>query len=67
MDIFGLFVPFMAIVLCGLILFAFFGWGLFLLLVQLGVIVRKAQEPPHIDTGVYELKQGRDISTDDRR
>ncbi len=67
MEIFGIFVPFLVLLLCGLVLFAVFGWWLFVLLVQIGVIVRKAQEPPHIDTGDYSLRQGRDVGDDDRR
>ena len=67
MEIFGLFIPVLALLLCGVVLFGVFGWGLFVLLIQLGVIVRKAREPQHIDSGVYELRQGRDIGADDKR
>lgn len=67
MEIFGLFVPLLAVLLCGLVLLSFVGWGLFWFLIQVGVIIRKAQEPPHVDAGNYELRQGRDIGADDRR
>lgn len=67
MEIFGLFIPVLALVLVGLIVAGFVGWSLFILLVQLGVIVHKAQDPPHIDAGIYDLKQGRDVGADDRR
>jgi hypothetical protein len=65
--VFGLFIPLLAVLLCGLVLLSVVGWGLFWFLIQLGVIIRKAQEPPHTDTGTYELRQGRDIGSDERR
>lgn len=65
MEIFGLFIPLIAILICGLILLGFFGWGLFVLLLQIGVIVRAAQKPPHIDAGNYDLRQGRDVGKDE--
>lgn len=67
MEIFGLAIPILAVVICGLVLLGVFGWGLFLLLIQLGVIVREARKPPHIDAGTYELRQGRDVGQDERR
>ena len=61
MEIFGLFVPILLVALCSLVLLATAGWWIFWLLVQLGVIVRAAQQPPHVDAGDYRLDQGRDV------
>lgn len=63
MEFLGL--PLIALLLCGLVLVTFFGFSLFMLLVKLGVIVREARRPPHIDTGDYRLSQGRDVGRDD--
>lgn len=49
------------IVLVGMVLLSLIGWGVFLLLVQLGVIVNEARKPAHHDTGTYRLDQGRDV------
>jgi|GEM_PF-698055 hypothetical protein len=53
------------VLLCGLVfgLLALvgIGWGIFLLLVQLGVIVKEAQKPQHVDTFDYSLSQGREV------
>jgi hypothetical protein len=40
------------------------GFGIFFVLVQLGVIAQKALEPPTIDEGGYSLSQGRDVGAD---
>ena len=61
MEIFGLFIPLFLVALCALVLLATAGWWIFWLLVQLGVIVRAAQRPPHVDAGDYRLDQGRDV------
>lgn len=65
MDLLGL--PLIALLLCGLVLVVFFGFGLFMLLVKIGVIVREAQRPPHMDAGDYRLSQGRDVGRDEER
>jgi hypothetical protein len=49
------------IILGGLALLASIGFGVFMLLVQLGVIVKKAGEPVHTDQGGYSLDQGREV------
>jgi hypothetical protein len=49
------------IILGGLLLLSLVGWGTFWILIQLGVIVQKAVEPPTTDTNNYSLSQGRDI------
>ncbi len=49
------------IAIVGLVLLGLLGWGLFLLLVQLGVIVNEARKPAHHDTGNYSLNQGHDV------
>ncbi|WP_232280745.1 MULTISPECIES: hypothetical protein [Chloroflexus] len=54
-----------AIVIAGLIIVALIGSGIFWFLVQIGVIVQKAVEPPTKDFGSYSLDQGRDV--DERR
>ncbi|HEX6291458.1 MAG TPA: hypothetical protein VFZ66_19900 [Herpetosiphonaceae bacterium] len=55
------------LVLCGLVLLATLGMGLVTLLIKLGVIVREAQKPPHLDSGDYSLEQGREVVSEDRR
>jgi hypothetical protein len=53
------------VVLCGLVFgllaVAGIGWGVFLLLVQLGVIVKEVQKPQHVDSFDYSLSQGREV------
>jgi len=61
MEVFGLAVPLALVVLCGAVLLAMIGWGLFWFLVQAGVIVSYARKPPHVDAGDYRLEQGRDV------
>jgi hypothetical protein len=63
MELLGL--PLVALLLCGVILLGLLGFGLFILLVKIGVIVREAQRPPHIDAGDYRLSQGRDVGRDE--
>lgn len=53
------------IVLGGLLLLSLVGWGTFWILIQLGVIVQKATEPPITDTNNYSLSQGRDVGNDE--
>ncbi len=67
MEIFGIFIPVLLLLLCGVVLLVVFGWWLFIMLLQIGVIVRAARQPPHIDAGDYSLKQGRDVGADERR
>jgi hypothetical protein len=42
------------------------GWGIFWFLVQSGVVVQKALEPPTTDTRDYSLDQGREVRGEDR-
>jgi hypothetical protein len=63
MELLGL--PLIALLLCGVVLLGFLGFGLFILLVKIGVIVREAQRPPHTDAGDYRLSQGRDVGRDE--
>jgi hypothetical protein len=48
-------------ILGGILLLSAVGWGTFWVLIQLGVIVQKAAEPPTTDTNNYSLGQGRDV------
>lgn len=51
-------------VLIGVAMLLFIGlllWGGFLLLVQLGIIAKKATEKPTQDYGTYTLDQGREV------
>lgn len=48
-------------IIAGLLLLTAIGWGTFWVLIQLGVIVQKAGEPPTTDTNNYSLGQGRDV------
>ncbi|WP_129627397.1 hypothetical protein [Candidatus Oscillochloris fontis] len=56
---------FFLFLLGGLLLLSLVGWGTFWILVQLGVIVQKAVEPPTTDTNNYSLDQGRDVGKRD--
>lgn len=38
-------------------------FGIFFVLVQLGVIAQKALEPPTVDNSEYTLAQGRDVNS----
>jgi hypothetical protein len=55
----------LGLILCGLVLIALFGTGIFFLLLQLGVIVKKAGEKPIKDMGGYSIKQGRDVGKEE--
>ncbi|MBO9312237.1 MAG: hypothetical protein J7456_05230 [Chloroflexus sp.] len=57
---------FIVIIIAGLIVIALIGSGIFWFLVQIGVIVQKAAEPPTQDYGSYSLDQGRDIDERER-
>lgn len=50
-----------AIIIGGLIVVALIVSGIFWFLIQIGVIVKKAAEPPTPDYGSYSLDQGRDV------
>ncbi len=43
------------------------GWGLFWFLVQAGIIVQKAVEPPTTTSGDYNLSQGREVKGEERQ
>jgi hypothetical protein len=51
-------------ILAGVLLLISVGFGTFWVLIQLGVIVQKASEPPTTDTNNYSLSQGRDVGND---
>lgn len=54
------------LIIGGLIMLGLFGWGLFWMLVQAGVIVQKAVEPPTTDTNNYSISQGREVKSEDQ-
>ncbi len=58
---------FLCLAVAGLLLLVAIGWGGFLLLVQLGVIVREAGKPQHVDTHDYSLKQGREVGREEQQ
>lgn len=55
------------LVIGGLLILSLLGWGVVLLLIQLGVIANEATRPPHTDAGEYRLEQGRDVGQEERR
>lgn len=55
-----------AIIIGGLIVVALVVSGIFWFLIQVGVIVKKAAEPPTQDYGSYSLDQGRDVGERER-
>lgn len=56
-----------ALVVCGAVLLFAVGAGLVTFLIKIGVIVRAAQRPPHIDTSEYRLKQGREVRSENEQ
>jgi len=62
MELLG--IPLVALILCGVVLLLVLGAGMIGLLIKLGVIVREARRPPHLDSGDYRLDQGREAGTD---
>lgn len=57
---------FIVLIIAGLIVIALIGSGIFWFLVQIGVIVQKAAEPPTQDYGSYSLDQARDAGERER-
>ena len=55
------------LVLCGMVLLFVVGAGLITFLIKIGVIVREAQRPPHVDAGDYRLDQGREVRGEDQQ
>jgi hypothetical protein len=49
------------LILGGLVCLGTLGFGTVLLLIQLGVIFKKATEEPYRDQGNYTIDQGRDV------
>ena len=54
------------LLIAGAIVVMIVGSGLFWLIVQLVVIVREAQRPPHQDAGGYSIDQGQDVADRER-
>ena len=52
------------IVVAAVLMIFMVGIGTFWVLVQLGVIARKAMEPPIEDRGSYSIDQGRDVGAE---
>jgi hypothetical protein len=55
------------LVLCGVVLLFVVGAGLITFLIKIGVIVREAQRPPHVDAGDYRLDQGHEVRGEDQQ
>jgi hypothetical protein len=55
----------LVVVILGLGLLGSMLVGGFFLLVQLGVIAKKATEPVYTDSGDYFIEQGREVGKDD--
>jgi hypothetical protein len=55
------------LVLCGVVLLFVVGTGLITFLIKIGVIVREAQRPPHVDAGDYRLDQGHEVRGEDQQ
>jgi hypothetical protein len=55
------------LVFCGIVAAVVLGFGGFMLLVKLGVIVREAQLPPYQDAGDYRIDQGREVRPEEDR
>lgn len=54
-------------IVAALLVLAAAGWGTFLLLVQLGVIVKEAGKGQHSDSYDYSLSQGREVGRNDQQ
>jgi hypothetical protein len=55
------------LMLCGVVLLFVVGAGLITFLIKIGVIVREAQRPPHVDAGDYRLDQGHEVRGEDQQ
>ena len=54
------------LVLVALALFIWMiAWGVFWFLVQTGVVVQKALEPPTTETSSFTLEQGREVKSEE--
>lgn len=54
------------IVLVALLFLVMIGSGIFWFLIQAGVIVQKAMEPPTTDTNNYQLSQGHEVRSEEQ-
>ena len=52
---------------CGLIVVAMLGFGGFLVLLKLGIIVREASRPAYQDQSSYSLDQGREVRPEEQQ
>lgn len=52
------------IIVAALLFIWMIAWGVFWFLVQAGVVVQKAMEPPATDTGDYSINQGREVTSE---
>jgi hypothetical protein len=55
------------LVVCAVVLLFVVSVGLFTFLVKVGVIVRQAQRPVHMDSGDYRLEQGHEVRAEEDR
>ncbi|MFV9505309.1 MAG: hypothetical protein AB4911_12170 [Oscillochloridaceae bacterium umkhey_bin13] len=55
------------ILIAGAMFLWMIAWGVFWFLVQTGVIVQKALEPPVSDQGTYSLEQGREVKSEQQK
>jgi hypothetical protein len=58
---------FALLLICGLVALAVLGFGGFIVLLKLGVIVREASRPTIEDRGSYSLEQGREVRPEEEQ
>jgi len=56
----------LGILIVGILCLALVGWGIFWFLIQAGVVVQKAIEPPTTDSHDYRLEQGHEVRGEDQ-
>jgi uncharacterized membrane protein len=54
------------VIVAALLFLWMIAWGVFWFLVQTGLIVQKALEPPTTDTRNYSLEQGREVKSEEK-
>jgi hypothetical protein len=54
------------VIVAALLFLWMIAWGVFWFLVQTGLIVQKALEPPATDTRNYNLEQGREVKSEEK-
>ena len=60
-------IPLGLLLICAVVALAVLGFGGFIVLLKLGVIVREASRPTYQDSGGYSLDQGREVRPEEEQ